>query len=134
MTTLAGGAKAAHQLTVTVAGHDPTTWTYDAKAKAWNTPDPAFAGAQPRSLIVQQVSYKSVQLHHPGGAYVPSAKVFGHGLATVVSGPSAVSGQWSKPGPEQLTVYGDANGVPVHLTPGITWVLLVPTGTPVNVS
>jgi hypothetical protein len=132
--TLAKDAKPAKQLTVSVAGHAATTWTYDAARHGWTTTDPAFAGAAPRSLIVQQVDYKTVQLHHPDGAYVPSARVYGHGTETVVSGPSTVAGQWSKTGPDALTIYGDTTGVPVHLTPGNTWVLLVPTGTPVTVS
>jgi hypothetical protein len=132
--TLAKDAKPAKQLTVSVSGHAATTWTYDSLRNGWTTTDPAFAGAVPRSLIVQQVDYKTVQLHHPDGASVPSARVFGHGTETVVSGPSTVSGQWSKTGPAAVTIFGDSTGVPVHLAPGNTWVLLVPTGTPVTVS
>jgi hypothetical protein len=132
--SLAKAAKPAHQLTVSVPGRVATTWNYDATAQAWTTSDPAFAGTTPRSLIVQQVPYKTVQLHHPDGAYVPSARVFGHGSATVVSGPSGVAGQWSKSGPEGVTVFGDSSGVPLHIAPGVTWVLLVPAGTPVDVA
>jgi hypothetical protein len=132
--SLAQAAKPARQLTVTMAGRTAITWTYDVKAKAWTTPDPALAGARPHSLIVQEVAYKLVQLKHPDGAYVPSARVYGNGAATVLSGASTVSGRWLKPGAAAVTVFSDANGVPVHLAPGITWVLLVPTGTAVTVS
>jgi hypothetical protein len=128
-------ATAAHTVTVpAVAGFPSVSWTYDAKSGRWHTSDPVLSAASPTNLIFQQVSYKGVELHHPGGPVVPSAHVYGAGAATVVSGPSGVKGVWSKPGPAAVTVYADSSGVPLSFRPGVTWVFLIPSGTTVTYS
>jgi hypothetical protein len=128
-------AKTVHTVTVpAVAGFPSVTWTYDAKSGRWHTADQVMGAGSPTNLIFQQVSYKGVQLHHPDGAVVPSAHVYGNGAATVVSGPSAVSAVWTKPGPTAVTVYADSTGVPLSFRPGVTWVLLIPSGTQVTYS
>jgi hypothetical protein len=128
-------AKPAHTVTVpAVAGFPAVTWNYDAKSGRWRTTDQVMSAGAPTNLIFQQVTYKGVQLHHPGGAIVPSAHVFGIGVATVLSGPSAITGVWTKPGNVAVTVYADSNGVPLSFRPGITWVLLIPSGTRVTYS
>ena len=43
-----------------------------------------------------------------------------------------VRGRWIKPNVETPTQYVDAAGVPIKLTPGRTWVELLPTGAPVD--
>jgi hypothetical protein len=128
-------ARSAHTVTVpAVAGFPAVTWTYDAKSGTWHTADPVMSAGSPTTLIFQQVSYKGVQLHHPDGAVVPSAHVFGSGVATVLSGPNAVQGVWTKPGNTAVTIYADSKGVPLSFRPGVTWVLLVPSGTLVTYS
>ncbi len=131
---LARAAKTAHTVTVSVSGFPAVTWNYDAKTGRWRTTDQVMSAASPTNLIFQQVSYKTVQLHHPGGAIVPSAHVFGSGVATVLSGPSGITGVWTKPGDVALTVYADSTGVPLSFRPGVTWVLLIPSGTQVTYS
>ncbi len=128
-------ARPAHTVKVpAVAGFPAVTWTYDAKSGTWRTSDAVLSAAAPKNLIFQMVSYKQVQLHHPGGAFVPSAHVYGTGVATVFSGPSAITGVWTKPGNTAVTVYADSKGVPLSFRPGVTWVLLVPSGTQVTYS
>lgn len=128
-------ARAVHTVTVpAVAGFPAVTWTYDAKSGTWHTTDQVMSAGSPTNLIFQQVSYKGVQLHHPGGAFVPSAHVFGSGVATVLSGPNAVTGVWTKPGNTAVTIYADSKGVPLSFRPGVTWVLLIPSGTQVTYS
>ncbi|HEX4431590.1 MAG TPA: DUF3048 C-terminal domain-containing protein [Frankiaceae bacterium] len=129
---LAKTAKTAHTVTVSVAGFPAVTWNYDAKSGRWHTTDQVMSAGSPTSLVFQQVSYKTVQLHHPDGAIVPSARVFGSGVATVLSGPSAITGVWTKPGDVAVTVYADSTGVPLSFRPGVTWVLLIPSGTQVT--
>lgn len=126
---LATGAQAVHTVTIAVPGWPVTQWDYDAHAGRWRTSDPLLSSVSTVSLIVQQVRYKPVQLHHPDGALVPSARVFGRGDATVLSGPEAIRGVWAKPGTAAVTVYADARGVPLNFRPGVIWVLLVPSGT-----
>lgn len=133
-TPLAKAAKPAHTVTVSVAGFPAVTWNYDAKSGRWRTTDQVMSVGSPTSLVFQQVSYKTVQLHHPGGAIVPSAHVFGSGVATVLSGPTAILGVWTKPGDAAVTVYADSTGVPLSFRPGVTWVLLIPSGTQVTYS
>jgi hypothetical protein len=133
--SLAAGAKAVHTLTVpAIAGFPAVTWNYDAKSGTWGTTDPVLSAGHPTTLILQQVSYKGVQLHHPDGAFVPSAKVSGKGVASVLSGPNAITGVWTKPGSAAVTVYADSKGVPLSFRPGVTWVLLIPSGTQVTYS
>ena len=117
-----------------IAGFPAVTWTYDAKSGRWHTNDQVMSAASPTNLIFQQVSYKGVQLHHPGGAIVPSAHVFGAGVATVFSGASGITGVWTKPGNTAVTVYADSTGVPLSFRPGVTWVFLIPSGTNVTYS
>lgn len=131
---LAKAAKTAHTVTVSVAGFPAVTWNYDAKTGRWRTTDQVMSAGSPTTLIFQQVSYKTVQLHHPDGAMVPSARVFGKGIATVLSGSSAITGVWTKPGDVALTVYADSTGVPLSFKPGVTWVLLIPSGSQVTYS
>ncbi len=127
-------ARAARTVTVSVAGFPAVTWTYDTKSGTWHTTDQVMGAGAPKTLIFQQVSYKGVQLHHPDGAFVPSARVYGTGVATVLSGPSAITGVWTKPGNTAVTVYADSKGVPLSFRPGVTWVLLIPSGTQVTYS
>jgi Protein of unknown function (DUF3048) C-terminal domain/Protein of unknown function (DUF3048) N-terminal domain len=129
---LAKAARPVHSVTVAVAGFPTVTWNYDTRTGHWRTTDEVMAAGSPTSLVFQQVPYKTVQLHHPGGAFVPSARVYGRGVATVVSGPSAVTGVWTKPGDAAVTVYADSSGVPLSFHPGVTWVFLVPSGTQVT--
>ena len=129
---MAKGARAVHAVTVAVPGWPTVTWNYNSRLGRWITDDPVFSAGSPTSLVFQTVSYKTVQLHHPGGVLVPSARVFGRGYATVASGPSLVAGAWTKPGPAAVTVYADSTGVPLRFRPGVTWVLLTPTGTKVT--
>ncbi len=131
---LAKAAKKAHTVTVSVAGFPAVTWNYDVKSGRWKTTDQVMSAGSPTNLIFQQVSYKTVQLHHPDGALVPSARVLGKGVATVLSGPSAITGVWTKPGDVAVTVYADSTGVPLSFRPGVTWVLLIPSGTQVTYS
>jgi hypothetical protein len=132
-----GGAyansKPVKQLTIAVHDGATQTWSYDAGAKVWRRTGggPAVAAA---NLIVQVVPYKSVQLGHPSGQWVPSARVFGTGAATIAPGPFAVPGKWSKPGASKQTNYVDARSVPVRLVPGTSWVLLAPSGSTVTAS
>ena len=128
-------ARGAHTVTVpAVAGFPAVTWNYDAKTGTWRTTDQVMSAGSPTTLIFQQVSYKGVQLHHPDGAIVPSAHVFGSGVATVLSGPNAITGVWTKPGNPAVTNYADSKGVPLSFRPGVTWVLLIPSGTQVTYS
>jgi Protein of unknown function (DUF3048) C-terminal domain len=50
----------------------------------------------------------------------------GQGTALIFSDGKVVHGSWSRPTKDQITQFLDANGQPVKLNPGKTWVELLP--------
>jgi hypothetical protein len=84
------------------------------------------------NLLLQTVPYKLVKPIARSETTVPSARVLGTGAATVLTGPYAAAGRWSKAGIAKLTNYGDASGVSIRLTPGTSWVALLPAGSTVH--
>jgi len=111
------------------AGYDPT-WTYDPPTNTWKRSygfDPFLtaSGAQvaPVNVVVQFIEY-------PGYS---QGNTVGSGEAWVLSGGQLVRGHWLRPAREQITLFVDAAGQPIKLTPGPTWVELVPIGAAVDV-
>ena len=76
----------------------------------------------PTNVIVQFVPYGS-------GA---DGNLIGTGEAWVFSNGQLVKGTWTKLYPPAATVFTDAAGKAIALTPGRTWVELAPTGTSVD--
>ncbi len=79
----------------------------------------------PTNVIVQSVSWGT----SPGdvdtvGSPVPLAELVGSGDALVLSDGKAVRATWSKPSSAAVTSYTAADGTPVKLKPGRTWVEL----------
>jgi len=109
-----------------IKGYMPT-YTWDANSHTWPRsygpfPFKAASGAQiaPTNVIVQLV-----------GCCIPSPEagsnvVVGQGSALIFSDGKVVHGSWSRPTKEQVTQFLDANGQPVKLNPGKTWVELLP--------
>lgn len=115
------------KVTLVVPGAATQTWAFDAATHLWtrSTGGPKVSVA---NLVVQSVAYKSVQLKHPDGPFVPSARVTGLGHSWVFAGSDMVSGIWRKSGKASVTNYGDNHGVPARFTAGRTWVVLLPPG------
>ncbi|MDQ1502240.1 MAG: hypothetical protein QOI86_5580 [Actinomycetota bacterium] len=109
---------------------------------AWDEPSKAFkrttdgaphldaAGVQvaPQNVVFQVVGYHNTGLVDRSGAQVPEAELVGQGDAWVLTGGRLIKGHWSRPADDQTTVYTVASGEPIRLTPGRTWVELVPIG------
>lgn len=111
------------------AGYDPT-WTYDPPTNTWKRSyglDPflAASGAQvaPVNVVVQFIEY-------PGYS---QGNTVGGGDAWVFSSGQLVRGKWLRGSREEITYFVDAAGQPIKLTPGPTWVELVPIGAVVDV-
>jgi hypothetical protein len=128
----APGMTKARQITIRVAGRPAQVWTYDPARAQWrlSSPGPALA---PKNLVLQFVQYKSVQLHHPYGRYVPSARVLGSGRAVVATDGKALDGIWRKAGPTRLTTYATSHGIIARLATGPTVIALVPVGSKVEI-
>jgi hypothetical protein len=109
-------------------GYDPT-YRWDPATRTWKrsygqVPFMDADGKQvaPNNVIVQFV-------HYPAGA---EGELVGEGEAWVFSDNKLVRGKWVKPDVESPTRFLDPFGVPIALTPGRTWVELLPTGSPVD--
>ncbi|MEW6476870.1 MAG: DUF3048 domain-containing protein [Actinomycetota bacterium] len=94
------------------------------------TPHLDAAGVQvaPENVVFQVVGYRNTGLVDRSGAAVPEAELIGEGDAWVLTGGRLIKGHWSRPSEAQTTVYTFPSGEPIKLTPGRTWVELVPLG------
>lgn len=90
--------------------------------------DAAGKVVAPENVIFQVVRYVDTGLVDRSGAAVPEAELTGEGDAVVLTGGRLVRGRWSKADAGGTTGYTDAAGAPIRLTPGRTWVELVPEG------
>jgi hypothetical protein len=114
-------------------------WAWNPALPAWTrtqngSADIDRAGVQisAANVILQFVPYvTSAMATGEGGppAPIPTGELVGSGVAWYFSNGHYVVGSWSRPALTALTAFKDASGAAVQLTPGRTWVELVPTGT-----
>lgn len=111
------------------------TYRWDPQVGGWartqaGTPHVDEAGVQvaPPNVVVQHVQYVDTGLVDTSGAPVPEAVLVGEGEAWVLTDGQLVEGRWSKLDAASPTRYTDAAGEPIGLTPGRTWIALVPIG------
>jgi len=90
--------------------------------------DAAGVQVAPQNVVFQVVGYKNTGLVDRSGAAVPEAELVGEGDAWVLTAGRLVKGRWSRPSEGQTTAYTLPTGEPIRLTPGRTWVELVPLG------
>ena len=90
--------------------------------------DAAGVPVAPENVVFQVVGYKNTGLVDRSGAAVPEAELIGEGEAWVLTGGRLVRGQWTRPTEDDTTTYRLPTGEPIRLTPGRTWVELVPLG------
>jgi len=109
-------------------GNAPVDYVWDAGVGGWmrtqrGEPHVDTNGVQvaPPNVIVQFVDYV------PNGG-IPDGQLLGQGTAWVLTNGSLIEGTWVKTAPETPTQFLDANGAPIKLTPGRTWVDLAPPG------
>jgi len=113
----------------------PVTMTWDPSVGGWarvqkGTPHVDVDGVQiaPPNVIVQFVAYRDTGLVDTSNTAVPEAILVGSGAAWVFTGGTATATTWSKASDDAVTAYTSADGTPVGLTPGPTWIALVPEG------
>ncbi|HEV3365296.1 MAG TPA: DUF3048 domain-containing protein, partial [Acidimicrobiia bacterium] len=94
------------------------------------TPHVDAGGVQvaPDNVVFQVVGYRNTGLVDRSGAAVPEAELIGEGEAWVLTAGRLIKGQWSRPSEAQTTTYSLPSGEPIKLTPGQTWLELVPLG------
>jgi hypothetical protein len=113
----------------------PVTMTWDPTVRGWarvqkGSPHVDTDGVQiaPPNVIVQFVPYHDTGLVDTSNTPVPEALLDGSGTAWVFTDGSATAATWTKPTDDALTTFTAADGSPIGLTPGMTWIALVPEG------
>lgn len=108
-------------------------WTWSQPDGAWlraegTTPAVGADGAPLRAanVVVLRVDVVATEARDPAGNPVPETILTGTGRALVASGGHTLEATWSKPGTGDRVVLTGADGDPVTLAPGTTWVELVP--------
>ncbi len=130
----AAGAAPAAGLSLTV-GITPVAYEYDAASKTYRRAGLVEGSGvvAPTNVIVQFTSYTDTDETDMTGATVEKAATVGSGDVLVLSGGVAVRGKWSRDSPTSYTTYTDANGAPIRLSPGRTWIDLARNGAPTAV-
>lgn len=115
-------------------GQAPVDYTWDGRGYARlqkGTPHTDTFGVQaaPANVIMQFVEYRDTGARDSVGTPVPEAVVIGDGEAWVFTNGQVVEGRWWKPEPGTPTSFTDVNNNPIGLTPGTTWMAIIPPGT-----
>lgn len=116
------------------AGNAPVDYTWDGRGYARvqkGTPHTDTNGVQaaPANVILQFVPYRDTGFVDTSGSAVPEAVLIGDGEAWVFTNGQVVEGRWWKPEPGAITTFTDADDQPIGLTPGTTWLGIIPPGT-----
>lgn len=90
--------------------------------------DAAGTQVAPENVVFQVCGYRNTGLVDTSGAAVPEAELIGEGEVWVLTAGRLVKGRWSRPTEAQTTAYTLPSGEPIKLTPGRTWLELVPRG------
>ena len=80
------------------------------------------------NVVVLRVDVVSTPFTDAAGNHVPETVMVGSGEAWVATGGRAVAATWSKASVDAPVVLTGADGQPVRLAPGNTWIELVPKG------
>ncbi|WP_456851940.1 DUF3048 domain-containing protein [Geodermatophilus sp. SYSU D00742] len=131
--TAVAAGQPATSLDLTLSGVSRPRWTWSAAEGRWLRSEgsaPAVEAGGRRigaaNVVVLRVDVLATQARDPAGNPVPETILTGTGPALVASGGHAVEATWSKPGTgDRMTLTG-ADGDPVELAPGSTWIELVP--------
>lgn len=129
----------APSIDISFSGVSRAAYSYDAKSATWlrsqdGTPHKVESGARiaPTNLVIQFVKQRLLTQRDPAGTRVPETIVTGEGEVWVLSNGKVLKGRWSRPDVSKPTLYFNVFGGPIALTPGTTWVHLVPEGSAVT--
>ncbi|MGY1915832.1 DUF3048 domain-containing protein [Blastococcus sp. SYSU DS0973] len=120
-------------LDLTLSGISSPQWTWSAADGRWlraegSTPAVEADGARigATNVVVLRVDVVQTEARDPAGNPVPETILTGSGPALVASGGHTIEVTWSKPAVGDRVELIDADGDPLTLAPGTTWVELVP--------
>ncbi len=122
-------------LDLTLSGVSHPRWSWNAADGRWlrsegSTPAVEADGRRigATNVVVLRVDVVATEARDPAGNPVWETILTGTGRALVASGGRTVEATWSKPGTDDRVTLTGADGEPVTLAPGTTWVELVPNG------
>ena len=120
---------------LTMSGVSHPSWTWSAPNGSWlraegSAPAVEADGTQLRAtnVVVLTVDVVNTAALDPAGNPVPETQLVGSGTALVAVPGGTLAATWSKPSIADPVVLTGADGTPVRLAPGSTWVELMPTG------
>ncbi len=115
--------------TITYA-YDRTTNTYLRSVTGQKKETDAIDGTRiaPKNVIVMRMVFGPLNDGHPGAPRL-EANVVGHGTAWISTNGRTIKGIWKKTSMTNPTQFFDANGNPVTLTAGQTFVQVLTTST-----
>lgn len=129
-------SKPARVIRATFSPQAEVVWRYNRKRDRWQR----FHGEErhrlesgavsARNVVVQVVNVRAGGVLDAAGNPSPEVDVTGRGKVYVFRDGRVVEGRWSRPRRGALTEYVDANGDPIPLAPGTTWVELFPRDLP----
>ncbi|MEP7763517.1 DUF3048 domain-containing protein [Sanguibacter sp. 25GB23B1] len=121
-------------VSITMSRYSQPSWTWDGASGSFlrseaGTPAVSADGVRlaATNVVVMSMSMYNTGTVDPAGSPVPETEVVGTGPALVATGGMSVAATWSKASPADPFVLTAADGTPVTLAPGGTWVELVPT-------
>ena len=113
----------------------PVRYEWDPRVDGWrrfqnNSRHIDAAGVQiaPQNVVVQIVPYEDAGMTDKFGEDLYEAEMIGTGEALIFTDGHVFEATWTKPTLRSVTTYTDADGNHIPLTPGRTWVALVPPG------
>lgn len=118
--------------TVTVRYSGSSTTVFTLKGGTWrrqterSAPGQGFSAA---NVVVVFAEFHDAGYRDPAGNFVPEATLAGSGKGLVVMGGKAIDVTWKKAEVGSTMTFTDAQGHPVRLLPGKTWMSLAPSGT-----
>jgi len=138
------GGRPASQLRIAFPGASAVQWTWSPSSSAWlrsyylgGGPALLSDGSQvaAANVVVEKVVLTpSPYVEDATGAHENLVGLTGSGPLTVLSAGTAVEGTWSRPSLSDPTRLLGPGGTPIALSPGPTWVELVPSDVAVTSS
>lgn len=129
----------AHHVAIPYSPRQTSVYDWDAASGTWRRTSNGTAHVTasktriaPENLVIQFVRTHTLNYVDQSGSKVVEAEVTGRGDAWILSGGRITRGRWSKSSDSAATRFTDADGSPVKLAPGRTWVHFAPVGTPVT--
>ena len=126
----------ASTLAVTISTIAQPNWTWDAAGGHWlrsegSKPAMAKSGVQlsATNVLILSVDVTMLAGTDAAGTHIPETIVVGSGSGLVASDGMTAPITWQKSSETSTWQFLDASGAPVQLTPGNTWIELVPNGT-----